>query len=101
MADRATTLNGRPVRTRTCATLDQAILNSSNSDCFSTAERAALDALRGQTSWRIYGGCCMSYGLLAAGRTDVAIDTRFKVWDYAPFRPIVEGAGGRITDWAG
>ena len=31
----------------------------------------------------------------------MAIDTRFKVWDYAPFRPIVEGAGGRITDWAG
>ena len=43
----------------------------------------------------------MSYGLLAAGRTDVAIDTGFKVWDCAPFRPIVEGAGGVITDWQG
>ena len=101
VAGRATTLNGRPVRTQTCATLDQASLTSSKPDFFSSAKRAALDALRGQTAWRIHGGCCMSYGLLAAGRTDVAIDTRFKVWDYAPFRPIVEGAGGRITDWAG
>lgn len=98
---RTTTLNGRPVRTRSCPTLGQAILTSSNPDFFSASERPALDALRERTAWRIYGGCCMSYGLLAAGRTDVAIDTGFKVWDYAPFRPIVEGAGGVITDWQG
>lgn len=98
---RPTTLNGSAVRTRSCATLGQAILSNSNPDFFCAAERPALDALRAQTAWRIYGGCCMSYGLLAAGRTDVAIDTGFKVWDYAPFRPIVEGAGGVITDWQG
>lgn len=98
---RPTTLNGTAVRTRPCASLGQAILSSSNPDFFSAAERPALDTLREHTAWRIYGGCCMSYGLLAAGRTDIAIDTGFKVWDYAPFRPIVEGAGGLITDWQG
>lgn len=98
---RDTKLNGHQVRARSCASLGQAILTSSNPDFFSAAERPALDALRARTAWRIYGGCCMSYGLLAAGRTDVAIDTGFKVWDYAPFRPIIEGAGGVITDWHG
>ena len=44
---------------------------------------------------------CMAYGLLASGRTDIALDTEFKVHDFAPFVPIVEGAGGVITDWAG
>ena len=101
VAGRDTTLNGARVCVRSCASLGQAILTSSNPDFFSAAERPALDALRAHTAWRIYGGCCMSYGLLAAGRTDVAIDTGFKVWDYAPFRPIVEGAGGVITDWQG
>jgi fructose-1,6-bisphosphatase/inositol monophosphatase family enzyme len=43
----------------------------------------------------------MAYGLLANGRTDVAIDTRLKIYDYAPFKPIIEGAGGVITDWTG
>lgn len=43
----------------------------------------------------------MSYGLLASGRTDIACDTGFKVYDYAPFVPIIEGAGGVITDWDG
>ena len=98
---RATTLDGQPVRTRRCNELGSAILTASNPDFFSDAERPALDVLRERTAWRIYGGCCMSYGLLAAGRTDVAIDTRLKVWDYAPFKPMIEGAGGVVSDWQG
>jgi fructose-1,6-bisphosphatase/inositol monophosphatase family enzyme len=43
----------------------------------------------------------MSYGLLASGRTDAAFDTRLKLWDFAPFRPIIEGAGGIVSDWEG
>lgn len=23
------------------------------------------------------------------------------IWDWAPFTPIIHGAGGRVTDWAG
>jgi inositol-phosphate phosphatase / L-galactose 1-phosphate phosphatase / histidinol-phosphatase len=90
-----------PCRTRPCTDLAQAILTASNPDFFAADERPALDALRQATAWRIYGGCCMSYGLLASGRTDVAIDTGFKIYDYAPFVPIIEGAGGVITDWEG
>jgi inositol-phosphate phosphatase / L-galactose 1-phosphate phosphatase / histidinol-phosphatase len=107
-ADRWTGAHGRPtqhssgmVRTRACPSLDKAILTSSNPDFFTDHERPVLDALRRATAWRIYGGCCMAYGLLASGRTDVACDTGFKVWDYAPFVPIIEGAGGVITDWHG
>ena len=101
VAGRATTLNGAALRTRPCSSLAQAILSASNPDFFDGAERPALDTLRERTAWRIYGGCCMSYGLLAAGRTDLAIDTRLKVWDYAPFKPMIEGAGGVLSDWQG
>lgn len=101
VAGRASTLDGAPLRTRACAGLGQAILTNSNPDFLARHERPALEALRTRTAWRIYGGCCMSYGLLAAGRTDIAIDAGFKVYDYAPFRPLIEGAGGVITDWQG
>lgn len=97
----ATTCNGAVTRTRSCASLAAAILTNSNPDFLQAHERAALDTLRANTAWRIYGGCCMSYGLLASGRTDLALDAGFKVWDYAPYRPIVEGAGGVISDWHG
>lgn len=92
---------GGVCRTRSCPSLSQAILTSSNPDFFPDHDRPALDALRKATGWRIYGACCMAYGLLASGRTDVAIDTGFGVYDFAPYVPIIEGAGGRITDWQG
>ena len=98
---RPTLKNGKPCRSRACPSLDGAILSASNPDFFDDDERPALDALRDNTAWRIWGGACMSYGLLASGRTDLAIDTRLKLWDFAPFRPIIEGAGGVITDWHG
>lgn len=98
---RSTTHNGAPCRTRACGGLAEAIISASNPDFFDDEERPALDAMRAATAWRIWGGACMSYGLLASGRTDAAIDTRLKLWDFAPFRPILEGAGGIITDWEG
>ena len=101
VAGSVTTHNGQPVATRACANLAGAILTASNPDFFAAHESPVLDALKARTAWRIYGGCCMAYGLLANGRTDVAIDTRLKIYDFAPFKPIIEGAGGIITDWDG
>ena len=100
-AGRPTTFRGQPCGTRACADLADAMLTTSNPDLYKPNERPAFEALRSRTRWRIYGGCCMSYGLLASGRTDVAIDGGLKLWDYAPFVPIIEGAGGVITDWHG
>jgi fructose-1,6-bisphosphatase/inositol monophosphatase family enzyme len=43
----------------------------------------------------------MAYGLLGSGRIDLALDTALGVHDWAPFAPIIEGAGGRVSDWRG
>ncbi len=101
VAGRPTLHNGAPCRTRSCEALEEAILSTSNPDFYAPEERGALEALRSHTAWRIYGGSCLSYGLLAAGRIDLALDTRLKIHDIAPFRPIIEGAGGVVTDWHG
>ena len=98
---RATTHNGTVCRVRSCDSLAEAMMSTSSPDFYSEAERPVLDALRSRTRWRIYGGASMSYGLLASGRTDLTCDTGFKVYDFASFRPIIEGAGGTITDWQG
>lgn len=90
-----------PCRTRRGQGLDRAILSASNPDFFSAAERPALDALRDATAWRVWGASCMAYGLLASGRIDLALDTALAVHDWAPFAPIIEGAGGKVTDWQG
>jgi histidinol phosphatase-like enzyme (inositol monophosphatase family) len=98
---RQTTCNGRPVSVRPCAELALAMMTNSNQDYIPPAERPALDALRGATATRVYGGAALNYGRLAEGRTDLALDAGQKVFDFAPFRPVIEGAGGVITDWRG
>ena len=97
-----TTCNGVVCQTRAGGELHDAVQSASSPDFFTTPqEKSALAALTQQTAWRIYGAAALSYGRLAMGRTDVAIDAGLKIYDYAPFVPIVEGAGGVITDWEG
>lgn len=96
-----TTLNGKPVRCRDCAGLSQAVMTNSNQDYMSATELPALNALRRATANRVYGGACLNYGRLAEGRSDLAMDAGQQVFDFAPFRPVIEGAGGVISDWEG
>ena len=48
-----------------------------------------------------WGGDCYAYGLLALGQIDIVAECSMHIWDWAPLVPVVEGAGGRVTDWAG
>jgi inositol-phosphate phosphatase / L-galactose 1-phosphate phosphatase / histidinol-phosphatase len=97
----ATTLNGRAVRTRGCTGLDQAILASTGPQFLAghTAEPFAhLGAHCRDTVW---GGDCYNYALLATGHVDIVVESGLKLYDLAALVPVVEGAGGRMCDWAG
>lgn len=50
---------------------------------------------------RLLEGEAYGYGLLSSGFADVVLDCGMKIWDFMALVPIVEGAGGRITDWSG
>jgi inositol-phosphate phosphatase / L-galactose 1-phosphate phosphatase / histidinol-phosphatase len=96
---RLTLHNGTPCQVRACEGLAHAVMTTSSPDFYSEAERPVLSCLQRHTRWRIYGGAAMSYARLASGRTDLACDAGFQVYDFAAMRPIIEGAGGIITDW--
>lgn len=98
---RETLYNGIPCSVRKGLPLSGAIQSASNPDFFSPEEKPVLAALSEKTAWRIFGGAALSYGRLASGRIDIAIDASLKIHDYAAFVPIIEGAGGMITDWRG
>ncbi len=57
--------------------------------------------LAGAVRRNYWGGDCYAHGLLAIGQIDVIAETTMKLWDWAALVPVVEGAGGRVTDWAG
>ena len=48
-----------------------------------------------------YGGSCYAYGLLASGRTDIAVDAGFGIFDILAVAAVIEAAGGIVTDWDG
>ena len=49
----------------------------------------------------VYGGDCYNYGLLAGGHLDVICEQGLAIYDYAALVPVVEGAGGTVSDWQG
>jgi myo-inositol-1(or 4)-monophosphatase len=91
---------GRP-GTRRCARLADAELSVTSPDMFEPGDRAGFEHLRAATRRTSWGGDCYAYGLIALGQIDVIVESTMKVWDWAAIVPVIEGAGGRMTDWSG
>jgi inositol-phosphate phosphatase/L-galactose 1-phosphate phosphatase/histidinol-phosphatase len=98
---KATTFNGTPVKARACAALGAATLFSATPDMFKGAEIAAFERLRSRVRLMRWGADCYAYALLATGFIDLVAEASMKPYDYAALIPVVEGAGGIITDWQG
>lgn len=90
------------IRARACARLGDAFLTTTHPDMFAGAEdRARFSALSHEVRMHWFGGDCYAYCLLAAGHIDIVVESGLDRHDIAPLIPIVERAGGRVTDWAG
>lgn len=93
--------NGQPVRTRPCPSLDRAVLNATSPEMFQGDDQPAFGRLRDAVKLTTYGGDGYAYGLLASGFIDLIAEADLKLYDFAALVPVIEGAGGRITDWQG
>lgn len=96
-----TTLNGREINTRKCAQLSDAYLYATSPSMFSGRSAEAFGRLCQSVRIPLYGCDCYAYGLLSAGHCDVVAEADMKPYDYMALVPIVEGAGGVMTDWSG
>ncbi len=96
-----TTLNSAVVTTRACPTLAAAHLATTSPHAFPANDFNAFERLRPRARDVIYGGDCHNYGLVAAGCLDVVVESGLKLHDWAALVPVVTGAGGVMTDWAG
>jgi len=47
----------------------------------------------------IMGGDCYNYAMLASGHLDLVCEAGLKLHDFAALVPVVEGAGGTMSDW--
>ncbi|HEY9212464.1 MAG TPA: inositol monophosphatase family protein, partial [Ancylobacter sp.] len=65
------------------------------------ADRARYAQVERQVRLPRYGGDCYGYCMVAAGHADLVIETNLQDYDIVALIPIVEGAGGIVTDWEG
>lgn len=100
------TLNGRKIQTRKCKKLSDAVLGACSPFFFQGDDSKIFEKVSSQAKYQnfggvVYGGDCYLYAMIATGCLDLIIDPGLKVYDYAALIPIVESAGGVVTDWEG
>ncbi len=93
--------DGRPITTSGATRLDEARVYLAPHEPMGDAERAVFARLGRVGRVNRPGYDCYQYAQLAAGHVDVVVEVGLKPYDYLALVPVIEGAGGRITDWRG
>ena len=96
------TWNGEPISTRPCGRLEDAVLYVTSPRMFvQPGEMDAYKRIEDAVALPMYGGDCYAYGQLAMGFADIIVEADLDTHDYLALVPVIEGAGGIITDWRG
>lgn len=94
-------LNGRRCSTNVPVDLSSITTFTTTPDAFTGPDRSALKRLKAVSPRMRYGGDCYSYCMLASGFVHAVVEVNLQPFDFLPIVPIVEQAGGYMTDWSG
>jgi myo-inositol-1(or 4)-monophosphatase len=82
--------------------LDEAVVLCTHPTMFAPGPEAdRFEALAERVRMVRYSGDCLNYGLLAMGLADLVVENQLAPYDIVPLLPIIEGAGGIVTDLDG
>jgi len=97
------TLNGKPVHTRGVDRLEDAIMYTTTPHMFREGfEMDRFKMVRDSCKIPLYGADCYGYALVASGfGAHLVVEADLGVYDYAAVVPVLQGAGGVMTDWNG
>ncbi|WP_428698474.1 histidinol-phosphatase [Stappia sp.] len=91
----------RALKTRDCASLSDAIICTTHPGLFRGAERDIYQEIERTVRTARYGTDCYGYCMVASGQVDLVIETGLQPYDIVALAPIIEGAGGAVTNWSG
>jgi histidinol phosphatase-like enzyme (inositol monophosphatase family) len=100
-ASGGTTFNNVPAKVSRAVNLEDAQIYTSSPDFFSPEDWTRYDMLSRKAMFRRFGGDCYQYGLLASGHCDLVVEASLKSFDFMALVPVIEGAGGVMSDWEG
>ena len=85
---------------RPCPVLSDAELSCTSPELIGV-DLPRWERLRHAVRRNYWGGDCYAHGLVALGQIDIVAESTMHVWDWGPLVPVIEGAGGSVTDWLG
>jgi len=91
----------RALTTRECTSLADATLMTTAPQLIPDEFRDRYLSVERDVRLTRYGCDCYAYCVLAAGHVDAVVEAGLKPHDIVALVPIVEGAGGVITNWDG
>lgn len=95
------TLNGIPINVSGVTRCDDAVIYINEGEKI-FADRGDIFARLMQTGQtRRFGYDCYPHALLAMGHVDAVVDYDLKPYDFLALLPVIEAAGGMLTDWHG
>lgn len=93
---------GPPLRTSRCTELADATLYCTHPNMFGPGTPIqAFERVSAAVRLQRFGGDCYSYCLLAMGHIDLVVEDNLQPYDIVPLIPIIEAAGGVVTDLDG
>ncbi|WDZ80420.1 histidinol phosphate phosphatase (plasmid) [Ensifer adhaerens] len=95
------TLNGEPIHASERTRLDEAILYTSALEQFDHTRHSRFAALAAKVRFTRFSHDCYAAGLLALGGIDLLLESNVFDYDILPQLPIIEAAGGIVSDWDG
>ena len=87
--------------TRKTVALSEATLCTTTPALFQGDRRVAYDRLEKAVRLARYGTDCYAYVMLAAGNVDLVVEVGLQPYDIVALIPIIEAAGGVVTEWSG
>ncbi len=89
------------LKVRACERLTDAVIATTDTDLFTGSELGAWTQVRAAARLARFGCDAYAYAMVAAGRIDLVAESALKVWDWSALVPVVEAAGGEVTNWRG
>ena len=93
--------DGTPVACRKDVPLERAFLCINEANGLMADHPAVFARLMKTGAYQRLTYDCYPYAQLAGGQIDAVVDYNLQPYDYLPVVPVVEAAGGVITDWQG
>ncbi len=96
--NKETTMNNNVVKTSNISLINESHFCTSGLYLEDDHFKKSCDKIINKTKYYRLGGDCYMYGMVASGLIEIVLEDTLKTHDYMALIPVIEGAGGVVTD---